>query len=67
MDKPLQIAVPSGTSAMQAPGILEMILREVQVSCLPGAIPEVIATDVSGLHIGDVFIVGQLVAPECAS
>ncbi|MEK7838214.1 MAG: 50S ribosomal protein L25, partial [candidate division NC10 bacterium] len=33
-------------------------------SCLPGAIPEVIAADVSGLHIGDVFIVGQLVAPE---
>ncbi|HLF49161.1 MAG TPA: 50S ribosomal protein L25 [Methylomirabilota bacterium] len=69
MDKPLQIAVPlrhvgDAIGVRDTKGILEMILREVQVSCLPGAIPEVIAADVSGLNIGDVFIVGQLVAPE---
>jgi large subunit ribosomal protein L25 len=36
----------------------------VQVSCLPGAIPDVINADVSNLRIGDVLTVGDLVAPE---
>jgi large subunit ribosomal protein L25 len=41
-----------------------MILREVQVSCLPGNIPEVLDADVSGLRIGDVLTVKDLKAPE---
>jgi large subunit ribosomal protein L25 len=45
-------------------GILEMILREVQVSCLPGQIPEALTADVSNLAIGDVFTVSQLPVPE---
>src|SRR6266542_2760235 len=44
-------------------GILEMILREVQVSCLPSAIPEFLEVDVSNLAIGDVFTVKDLQAP----
>ena len=69
MDKPIQVAVPlrhvgEAIGVRDTKGILEMILREVQVSCLPAAIPEVIAADVSELHIGDVFTVGQLAAPE---
>lgn len=69
MDKPIQIAVPlrhagEPVGVRDTKGILEMILREVQVSCLPGAIPELITADVSDLAIGDVFTVGQLTAPE---
>ena len=45
-------------------GILEMILREVQISCLPAHIPERIAADVSRLRIGDVLTVGDLTPPE---
>jgi len=45
-------------------GILEMVLREVQVSCLPANIPEDIKADVSNLAIGDVLTVGELVVPE---
>ncbi|MBI2528566.1 MAG: 50S ribosomal protein L25 [Candidatus Rokubacteria bacterium] len=68
LDKPIQVAVPlrhvgDPIGVRETKGILEMILREIQVSCLPGEIPEVIAADVSELHIGDVFTVGQLVAP----
>lgn len=44
-------------------GILAMILREVQVSCLPGQIPDRIAVDVSTLRIGDVLTVASLVPP----
>ena len=69
MDKPIQVTVPlrhvgEPVGVRDTKGILEMILREVQVSCLPGSIPESFTADVSELGIHDVFTVGQLVAPE---
>jgi large subunit ribosomal protein L25 len=69
MDKPLQVAVPlrpvgEARGVKDSAGIFEMILREVQVSCLPAAIPEVISVDISNLGIHDVFAVRDLVAPE---
>jgi len=69
MDKPIQVTValhhvgePIGVRDTQ--GILEMVLRDVQVSCLPGNIPDDIKADVSGLAIGDVLTVGDLAVPE---
>ena len=69
MDKPIQVTValhhvgePIGVRDTQ--GILEMVLREIQVSCLPANIPEDIMADVSNLAIGDVLTVGELVVPE---
>ena len=44
-------------------GILETILREVQVSCLPGLIPDRIEADVSALRIGDVLTIASLTPP----
>ena len=69
MDKPIQVTValhhvgePIGVRDTQ--GILEMVLREIQVSCLPANIPEDIKADVSNLAIGDVLTVDELVVPE---
>jgi len=69
MDKPIQVTValrhvgePIGVRDTQ--GILEMVLREVQVSCLPANIPEDIKADVSNLAIGDVLTVAELAVPE---
>jgi large subunit ribosomal protein L25 len=69
MDKPIQVTValrhvgePIGVRDTQ--GILEMVLREIQVSCLPASIPEDIKADVSNLAIGDVLTVTELVVPE---
>jgi large subunit ribosomal protein L25 len=45
-------------------GILNLALHEVEVSCLPRAIPERIDADVSGLSIGDVLTVAGLAVPE---
>src|SRR5258706_15207137 len=45
-------------------GILNLVLHELEVSCLPTAIPQRIEADVSALMIGDVLTVGELVAPE---
>ena len=69
MDKPIQVTVPlrhvgDAVGVRETKGILEMILREVQVSCLPGQIPEALTADVSNLAIGDVFTVSQLPVPE---
>jgi large subunit ribosomal protein L25 len=44
-------------------GILQPILREVQVECLPTEIPDFIEIDVSGLDIHDAVHVEQLTLP----
>jgi large subunit ribosomal protein L25 len=69
MDRPIQVSVPlravgEAKGVKDSAGIFEMILREVQVLCLPAAIPEVIPVDVSNLGIHDVLAVRDLVAPE---
>jgi large subunit ribosomal protein L25 len=45
-------------------GNLELIRHEVEVICLPSVIPSAIDIDVSGLRIGDVVHVADLVLPE---
>ena len=47
-------------------GILEHVLRHVEVECLPDKIPENIEVDVTGLEIGDSIHVEQLVVPADA-
>src|SRR5258708_34991219 len=42
-------------------GILEIQMREVDVECLPGDIPESIQVDVSNLRIGDHVTVADLI------
>ena len=45
-------------------GILNMVLHELDVSCLPTMIPERIDADVTALMIGDVLTIAELRAPE---
>jgi large subunit ribosomal protein L25 len=42
-------------------GILDLQLREIEVECLPGDIPEHLQLDVANLHIGDHLTVADLV------
>jgi large subunit ribosomal protein L25 len=69
MDRPIQVSVAvhhvgEARGVKDSQGILEMILREVQVLCLPGNIPDTLSADVSNLGIGDVLTVGDLKVPE---
>src|SRR5215831_8587978 len=69
MDRAIQVSVAvhhvgEAVGVKETFGILEMILREVQVSCLPGNIPAVLEADVTNLRIGDVLTVRDLKAPE---
>lgn len=45
-------------------GILEHVIRELQIECLPTAIPEKIEADVTNLKIGDAIHVKDIVVPE---
>jgi large subunit ribosomal protein L25 len=67
-DKPITVRVavhPVGEAVgvRDTKGILNLVLHEVTVSCLPTAIPEQIDADVSGLAIGDVLTIGALGVP----
>ena len=65
MDQLLRVSVPI-TMKGEAPGvklqggILEQVLREVEVECLPADIPSHIDADVSQLNFGDVIRVSDL-------
>jgi len=68
MERPIEVEVPvelSGvaTGVKDKGGILRQILREVEVRCLPGAIPDKVLLDVSPLDIGDALHVKGLSIP----
>ena len=65
MDKKLTVSVPivlKGESAgvKQEGGILEQMLREVEIECLPADIPSAIEADISHLTFGVVLRVSDL-------
>ncbi len=67
MDETLQVKVPITTigeakGVKLQGGILEFVLREVEVQCLPTDIPEKITIDVSNLEIGANLRVSDLPA-----
>lgn len=69
MDRVVTVTVPiqavgEAMGVKEQAGILEMILREAQISCLPALIPERITADISELRIGDVLTVSRLTPPE---
>ena len=57
-------AVGEAAGVREQKGILNLVLHELSVSCLPTAIPERIDADVSALMIGNVLTVAELRAPE---
>jgi large subunit ribosomal protein L25 len=58
------IRIIGKAQGIQEGGILEEILREIEVECLPTAIPNIIDVDVSQLGIGDSIHISDLVLPE---
>jgi large subunit ribosomal protein L25 len=65
MDKEIAVDVPivladKAVGVVQEGGILHHQLKGLSIECLPALIPEHIAVDVSGLHIGNVIHVRDL-------
>ncbi len=68
-NKPLHLEIPITFVGLpkgvkDEGGILQIIVREVMVSCLPKDIPESVNVDVSGLGIGDSIHVADLTIPN---
>ena len=62
MEVPLEfVGEPEGVALG---GILEVQLRYLELSGLPGTLPEIISADVSALNIGDSLKVAELSLPE---
>jgi len=68
MERPIEVGVPVDLMGVargvkEEGGIVEQILRELKVKCLPRAIPDGIQLDISTLNIGDVVHVKDLAIP----
>jgi large subunit ribosomal protein L25 len=69
MNKPIHIAIPvhfTGISkgVKTEGGIMQVVMREVEISCLPTDIPEFVEVDVTELGIGDSVHISKLVIPN---
>jgi large subunit ribosomal protein L25 len=64
MDIKLETAIPIHTTGkakgIEMGGMLEMVMREVAIECLPADIPENIVIDVTEMNIGDAVRVRDL-------
>lgn len=65
----IKVNVPLSTKGeavgvKQDGGILEHVLWEIQVECLPTQIPQKLEVDVANLKIGDALFVKDIVAPK---
>ncbi len=71
MDEKIKVSVRlvlvGKAKGIQEGGILEQILRELEVRCLPNDIPEKIDVDVSGLGIGDSMHLSDVALPQGVS
>jgi len=71
LEKKVEVSVPIrlvGTApGVELGGILDHPLREIDLECLPRAIPESVNVDVSELDVGDSVHVRDLELPEGAS
>jgi large subunit ribosomal protein L25 len=67
LEQELQVAVPlhfiGKAAGLEFGGIVEHPLREIEVACLPQAIPDSIEVDVTALNIGDSLHVRDLQTP----
>jgi large subunit ribosomal protein L25 len=69
MDKEVRIAVPvliegEAIGVKSEGGFVDLSLREIEVECLPGDIPEHIEIDISKLHLHQSVRVEDLTVPE---
>ena len=69
MDELMTVEVPVETTGeaegvKTGGGVLEVILRELEIECLPADLPASITVDVSGLNVGDSIHVNALKLPK---
>lgn len=61
---PLHFIGEDVAPGVKAGGVVSHLLTEVEVSCLPGDLPEYIEVNVAGLEIGDAVMLSEVVLPK---
>lgn len=61
---PLHFLNEESAEAVKNGGVVSHIANEVEVSCLPGALPSFIEVDISKMAIGDTLHISDLALPE---
>jgi len=61
---PLHFTGEDVAPGAKAGGVVSHLLTEVEVSCLPGDLPEFIEIDISGLEMGGAVMLSELALPK---
>ena len=69
MDQKIHLTVPvevhgTAVGVKTEGGLLDFITRELEIECLPGAIPNHLEVDVTELHVGQHVEAGQVALPD---
>ena len=57
------LRVKGKAAGVEFGGILEVVIRSLEIRCTPDNVPEFIEIDVSGLNLGDTLHLGELAFP----
>ncbi|MGO4548739.1 50S ribosomal protein L25 [Paenibacillus sp. 2TAB23] len=60
----VRIQAEGDSQGVREGGILQIILHELEVQCLPGSIPDAVAVDISALEVGGSLLVSDLSLPK---
>ncbi|CAM4402953.1 50S ribosomal protein L25 [Paenibacillus alkaliterrae] len=60
----VRIQAEGDSEGVREGGILQVVLHELEVQCLPGSIPEAIMVDISSLSVGESVLVSNLSLPQ---
>ena len=61
---PLHFVGEDVAPGVKAGGVVSHLLTEVEVSCLPGDLPEYIEVNVAGLEVGDAVMLSEVALPK---
>jgi len=67
MRVPLHFTNEDSAPGRKAGGVFSHLMNDVEISCLPGDLPEYIAVDVVALEVGDALHLSELVLPQGVS
>jgi len=67
MRVPLHFANEEGAPGRKAGGVFSHLMNDVEISCLPGDLPEYIEVDVAAMNLGDALHLSQLTLPTGVS
>ncbi|RXZ79273.1 50S ribosomal protein L25/general stress protein Ctc [Paenibacillaceae bacterium] len=56
----IHVDITGEAAGVKAGGVLQILLHEVEIQCLPGSIPESVQVDITDLEIGDQILVSDL-------